>query len=124
MKLYRVEVKEVLCVVARNEKDIEYVLHECDWGNGEKKVEAVQVNNIAEIPEDWKTSIPIGREDDNPEELTCEEIIDPRARALLPLQPIVVTVLEPQSEEAKVEKFKKAIEKLAKEMGIDARCEE
>jgi len=124
MKLYRVEVKEVLCVIARNDKDVERVLDECDWGGGEKEITPFQVKAVNEIPADWKESIPVGRADDNPEELTCEQVINPEAKALLPLQPIVVTVLEPQSEEAKVDRFKRAIEKLAKEMGVDARCEE
>ena len=125
MKLYRVEVKEVLCVVARNDKDVEQVLDECDWGApcGEKKITPIRVKTADEIPKGWKMTIPIGRSDDNPKKLTCDEIVDPEV-SYFPLQPVVVTVLEPRSEKAKVDRFKRAIEKLAKEMDIRAKCED
>jgi len=124
MKLYRVEVKDVLCVLARNDKDVERVLEECDWGDGgEREITPVRVKVANEIPKGWKMTIPIGRSDDNPKKLTCYEIVDPEV-SYFPLQPVVVTVLEPRSEKAKVDGFKRAIEKLAKEMKIHARCED
>lgn len=123
MKLYRVEVKETLCVVARSDADVERVLAECEWGNGEKQIAHAQVRTLEEIPADWKESIPVGRADDNPENLTCEQIINPKAKLLLPTPPVVSEILEPRSEE-EVLRLKEAIEKLANEMRIKMRYEE
>ena len=122
MKLYMIQEVMTVVVTALDERDAERVAGECDWGDPERhQLKPKEVKTLKDLPGDgWVGAIPIGRQDDNPNELTCAEILDGRLEAQQKRHSIRVTVFVDPGSEEKVKDLEAAIKTAVKKIGLEA----
>lgn len=123
MKLYRISRVQSTVVAALNPKDAQNVSNDCDWGDPD---EEIQIRELKTVPElmalpggNWTEAIPIGRQDDNPDELTCRDILEGRLDAPLKKHEASIVFWYGPDGEKKVKAVEEAIEKLVKGMGFE-----
>lgn len=121
MKLFRVDEIMSVVVTAADKKDAERVANECDWGDPDRRqMEPKEVKSLKDLPDDgWVGAIPIGRQGDNPEELTCAEILEGRLEQGKKRHRIVLDVWIQPGEENKIKEFQTAVRSAATQAGIE-----
>lgn len=79
MKLYKVNIGGYLVVLADSEgvaEDIGLKYFSEEMRNtGDAKISLTEIETVDDLPEEWTESMPWCDEQENPEELTCHEIL-------------------------------------------------
>jgi hypothetical protein len=121
MKLFLIQEVTSIVVTALDEKDAERVAGECDWGDLERhQMKPKEVKTLKDLPGDgWVGAIPIGRQDDNPNELTCSDILEGRLEAQQKRRSIRVTVFVDPGGEGKMKDLEAAIKVAVKKVGLE-----
>lgn len=121
MKLFQVDEVMSVVVVAADKKDASRVANECDWGDPDRRqMEPKEVKSLKDLPDDaWVDAIPIGRRDDNPDELSCMDILEGRLGQGKKRHRIVMDVWIEPGEENKIKEFQTAVRSAATQAGIE-----
>lgn len=127
MKLFQIDEVTTVVVAALDEKDAERAANECDWGDPPREQKKPkEIKSLNDLPGDeWVDAIPIGRQSDNPDELTCRDILDGHLEAgMKPIRLTISVLIEAGKEEEKIEAFEKEIFQVAKKHGMKVRGQE
>jgi len=65
MQVYRATITQELIISAKNKKEAERTLQDCDWGDPEKKIDIKEVTASKELSEEELACLPISKHADD-----------------------------------------------------------